>query len=889
MLDGQWIGLSTLWHIFANSQQADGAGAFLPAVSHYAVASLQAMLRSALCEPQRDYYSAACVDNLQHNRVPVSSLSVLLTIIQSFPPLLGRRCEPQHHGSAAEYVLWMEGRWHIVDLTIAAMTAEGVREVKGAAVKQQNGSNGLSVVMPTPTVTSSSHHFNFPPTPSMSLSAASSAASNPSASNTPAAASRLQSHLNFLVHFFRLSTLTLHHHQAKRLWHDHYLYPASSGSSHSHLLQFFHSLLSHRAKSQQHNICVCIDDAVCLYVLSDCLSSLPLSSFSPLTFSCFELYFLHVNAQQGLLSSPNPSTMTVNSWSLHGLDVLWWLVMSVRVDEVRVGAMRLLLRVYHARSSIARVGAENFIKQCLQYMHSPVQPSSSWSAAQMYSPQTPHTPSASPLPPHDDDEPPLTPHSPNTTDAAGLIADDQPAGHSPSNAADWEDEGARNERMARCLMLLHSYIQGPTAPSATASQTSHTTSGGSGRADDKAEDSMQVILQLKPPGNMKHVLTLPATTTVAALRQQAAPLFLHPSTHLDLTGTATSLYNNKTIPDTLPLTSIPSNTQVRSITLTVTRRPVPDTIQPTSPSPSDSPASLLSSNLKQYQEVYQLLSTKYPVSLSQPASKLLSLLPVNGALFKAVVDQGLKWKALLPPQSPLQLLHVLNVVDDVLSKQSFESEGVSRKRDEWLMRFVEGGGLLHVRDVWEQGVSVDVNGAGGWLRCMRVRVLGALMQLMTKVARATDKARQRVCESGRFALITQRIVECIHDASAGLSEADMSPSSVADCQLVSSCCVSTIDAAFNYLFLLLSHAANTDDIVAVWTHLYSPAFTTHAVLSTLLHTPFVDVRKAVSANVRTLFVDQHTAAPVLNQPPTARLLHQRAAVRPASAVHLLGR
>lgn len=167
LADGQWLGLSTFWYIFTHSHTQQQSETFLPAVSHFAVASLQAMLKSPLCESQRDHYTAACVDNLQkHNRAPATSLAILLTIIQSFPPLLGRRCEPQYHGSAAEYVLWMESKWHIVDLVVAGMTADGVREVKGSTTvkHQQNGSNGLSLILPTPT--KATHNFNFPATPS---------------------------------------------------------------------------------------------------------------------------------------------------------------------------------------------------------------------------------------------------------------------------------------------------------------------------------------------------------------------------------------------------------------------------------------------------------------------------------------------------------------------------------------------------------------------------------------------------------------------------------------------------------------------------------------------------------------------------------------------------
>ena len=877
MDDGQWIGLSTCWRIFTLSH-TDAASSLPPLVASTAVSLLQSMLRSPLCEGQRDYYAALCVDNVQHRRDPANSLLILQAIIGSFPAMLGQRCTPQWHASQAEFVHWLESRWQLLDLVIAGMAVDGVRELKQGSGLHSMKALSLALLSASPSSASSSSSFSIPPpSPAVATASASSASSPPSSS--PPRTSPLQTHFNFLVAFLSLSTLTLSLPQARRVWHDHFLHAHASASSQAHSLRFFYQLLSQRSKAKPAaGMSLCIDDSVCLFFLSDCLCRLPLESFTRLSFSCFELYFLHVNAQQTLLSSAVAGSMAVNSYSLHGVDELWSLVMTAREESVRDGAVRLLLRVYHARSSIASVGAEGFIRRCLQFMNSPLQPSSSFSAAQVHSPATPHTPSASPLPPQDDEEPPLTPVSPANGPSAHSVSSHTADNHddyvnsSPSNAsADWEDEAVRNERTARCLRLLHAFIAGPAPSASSSGSSSQSSAGGTGKGDEK-DEQMQVILQLRPPGNMKHVLSLPCSSSVAALRQAAAPLFSHPPSYLELSGTATSLFNNKTIADSTPLLSIPSNRQVRSVTVTVTRRPLPEDIRPTSSVAADSAAALLASNVKHYEKLYQLMAPKHSVSLSQPAFQLLQLLPVNVSLFRAVLTQSLKWKQLMPAQSPLQLLHILSVVRDVIAKQQYESDIVSAKRDSWLSAFVESDGLLHLRDVMMKGLGAGGAGAaagGGspasssgdaagavWLRGMRVRVLGALLQLLLDIAGSQQRARDVVCEKERHAAIGQRVLDIIAEASTAMTAADAA--AAADPRFIADCCVPTLNAAFSYLQLLLSTPGRSEENALLWSQLYSSSFP-QLFLHTLLHSPFPDIRRAMSANVRSLIVDFQSA------------------------------
>ena len=840
-VDGEWIGLTTCWSLFRHSYTDVGAHPLPPIITSTAISLLQAMLRSPLCEAQRDFYACACIENLQHGMAASISVQVLSSIIQSFPPMVGRKVEPQWHGSQAEYVVWLESRWHLVDLVVSGMAADGVRETKGLS-----GMRGLALSLP-PASPSVGASFSYPQSPSSTTSSSSSASSA-----SPPSLSHLQTHFHFLNAFLRLSTLTLSLVQARRLWSDHFLHSASPASQ-AATLRFFHALLSHRSKVKQ-GISLCIDDAVCLSFLQDCLCRLPLESFTPLTFTCFELYFLAVNSQQTLLTTSSPSAMAVNSYALHGLDELWSLVMSARDATVREDAVRLLLRVYHARSNIAAHGAEGYIKRCLNGMNSPIQPSSSFSAAQVHSPATPHTPSASPRPPPDDEEPPLTPLS------RAQEGHDEGNQISPSNGGvDWEDESVRKERTARCLRLLHEFIKGPK-PTPTPLPTS---AGGATAGKEEKEGDVQVILQLKPPGTMKHVLTLPAHTTVVALRQHAAPLFSHPPSYLDLVGTATSSFNNKLIPDAVTLLSIPSNPQVRSVTVTVTRRPAPEEIRPTTHVSADSAASLLAQSLKNYERVFELMAPRHPVSLAKPAFELLQLLPANQSLFVAVLGLQMKWKRLLPSQAPLQLLHTLGVVSDIIHKQPFESDIVGVKRDSWLTTFIDTDGLLHLREVMMRGLSADVNGGGGvWMKAMRVKVFGVLMSMMIDIARTNSKAREVVCEKAKQAAIAHRVIEVLADATLGMTQSDAP--TAAESRFIAECCVPTINACFAYLQLLLSTPNRADEVVAVWTSLYSPHFS-HLFLHTLMESPFVEMRKAVSLNVR-LLTEQHLTPPLPDQP-----------------------
>ena len=520
--------------------------------------------------------------------------------------------------------------------------------------------------------------------------------------------------------------------------------------------------------------------------------------------------------------------------------------MTARDNTVRDDAARLLLRIYHARSNIAQVGAEGFIKAVIQYMNSPVQPSASFSAAQVYSPTTPHTPSASPRPPPDEEEPPLTPLS------ATQEAHEDAAMPSPSNGAvDWEDENVRKERTARCLRLLQAFIKGPKVTPTIAS----------GGVESKESGDMQVMLQLKPPGTMKHVLTLPAITTVAALRQAASPLFSHPPSYIDLIGTATSAYSNKLIPDAVTLLTIPSNPQVRTVTVTVARRPVPEDIRATIHVSIDSPASLLAQSLKHYEKLYSLMAPRNSVALARPAFELLQLLPANQSLFGAVLGLSMKWKRLLPAQAPLQLLHTLGVVSDIITKQPFEGDMTGVKRDSWLTNFIETDGLLHLREVMMRGMGPDANASGVWMRAMRVKALGVLMSMLIQMAKVNSKAREVVCEKAKHAAIAQRVLEVIADTTLGMAATDASSR---DGRFVSDCCVPTLHASFAYLELLLSTPNRVEENAAVWTQLYSSSFS-HVFLHTLLESPFTDVRRAISVDVRTL-TEQHPAPPLPNQP-----------------------
>ena len=862
--DGEWIGLTTWWELFRHSY-SDEAHPLPPAITHTAIVLLQSMLRSPLCEPQRDFYAHLCIDNVVQGRAASTSLQVLTSIIQSFPPVVGRKAEPQWHGSQAEYVVWLETRWHLLDLVIHGMASEALKDGR-----RLNGLRALDLHLPSVSPSAGARLLT-PQSPSSynSMSSPSASSSSPFFPTSSHSVSDLQTHFHFLETFLRLSTLTLSLAQARRLWSDHYLHAHSSPASQAAAVRFFHALLSHRAKAKQ-GISVVIDDAVCLFFLQDCLCRLQLEAFTSPTFACFELYFLAVNSQQTLLSSPTPASMVVNSYALHGLDELWSLVMIARDEAVRADAARLLLRVYHARSNIAAIGAEGCIKRCVAYMNSPIQPSSSFSAAQVHSPTTPHTPSASPLPFPDDDEPPLTPLS-----AASHEAHEDAAQSSPQNGVDWEDESVRKERTARCLRLLHAFIKGPKPLSSSAASSysppcsSSSSSASASRAEEK-EGDVQVILQLKPPGTMKHVLTLPAYTTVASLRQQASPLFSHPPSYIDLTGTATSSYNNKLIPDTVSLLSIPSNPQVRSVTVTVSRRPAPEEIRPTSHVSSDSPASLLAQSLKHYEKLYELMSPRHPVALARPAFELLQLLPANASLFAAVLGQQLKWKRLLPAQAPLQLLHTLGVVSDIITKQPFEGDLVGVKRDSWLSNFIETDGLLHLRDVMMRGIVLDSSASAGsgpsalWMRGMRVKAFGVLMTMMITIARTSGKAREVVCEKAKHAVVASRVLEVLSDATIGMSGAGFDPASNADARFIADCCVPTINACFSYLELLLSTPNRADENVAVWTQLYSAHFSS-LFLHTLLESPLAPVRRAISTNVKAL-TEQHAAAPLPGQP-----------------------
>jgi len=898
--EGQWIGLVTFFTIFELSC-SNNSSVIRPSVALASVSLLQSMLKHSCCQSQRDYYANACINNIKNGVGSDQSLNILQSIISSFPAMVGVKFDPQHQASQAEYVAWLEQKYLISNVVIESANKDSLyantRDTRQSSASNNgnvtnnygnynnnHNSDELRITLPLPSPAAA----HVASTPSISSSGQNNFHRQSNFSFDSQTAS-LNIHFNFLLTLYRASTLTLSNPQAQRLWRDHFIHGFSVLSRHS-LCNFLSSLLNSRARSgnQRAMIGYCIDDSVCLYLLDQCLCSIPMNHFDRNIFQTFELYFLHVNAHQNLLSSYDLKTMNINSWSLHGIDELWNLIVSSKEKQVVDSAATLILKIYQSKSSISQIGANHFIKQCFSYMNSSVQPLASFSAAQVYSPRTPEQSPSPQVSMGDEDENEnyhtgnFDPTSPNSMERLSMndSTDSVNSATSPSHndGVDEEDEAARNDRTARCLKLLSLFIKGPIAITGTKTSATNSSSSSSSphTTSNSSDDSILVFIQWKAGVNSswsKASLTLQPNTTIAAIRQHAAPLLSHPASYIDFMGTATSHFNNKIVPDTTLINTIPTQAQTKTVTLTAIKRAMPDTLQPTCLSSTDSPALILSQNLQFYQKLFELLAPKHPVVLIQPAYTVLTTLPVNTTLFNAIIAHQLTWKRLLPFHSPLQLLHTLSIINDIISPQLYENEIIHLARESWMIHFIESGGLIHLRDVLIKGLSIDACHSHAWMRGMRLKTFGIIVKLFVDLCHRKPQLVWPIINSDNFhSLIGLRLFDLINEASVGISSSTLFNETSES--FITDCCVTTIHSCFTLIRMLLTPSPQSSNInnnynnenSIIWQYFYSSSFG-ELFLQSLFYSRYSSIRGSMSSEIIELIGGAHQqSAPLTNQP-----------------------
>jgi hypothetical protein len=323
--------------------------------------------------------------------------------------------------------------------------------------------------------------------------------------------------------------------------------------------------------------------------------------------------------------------------SLEGFETLWGVVMEATKTPVYKAAIALLIRLHsidrHApplQKSIRGIRT-SFVATCVDYLQgvtptfglapapssatAPMSPAAATTTVPVQQTAAPSTPSRIP-------NPNAPTSSPAKATAASVVAavSSPPPPSTPVLPA--RIVPPTPERISRCLLVLRCFVKGESELEGVAV-----------RQHVGAAEQLQFSLQLRPALKLKFDVSMVSTQTVGELRSYASTVFQHPSEYLELyrAGEPKPL----TI-DAMFLQEIRGNKNARYINLQVYKQPLPKDIgiSATEGASADTPAGVISCDLKTFQFLYDLM--EQPHDFAQEAYDLLTSMPVCPPLVAAI-------------------------------------------------------------------------------------------------------------------------------------------------------------------------------------------------------------------------------------------------------------